>query len=219
MTPNYRRTVIALAERALADFGGQDLSRESADLLLMLWPCNSLLDDELRADVLSRFPKAEPPSVPGLDWLPAVEADAATLVAEAVAVLDEPKAEEHEAVSMVDDRGADGWVAECRCGFRTAPYIKRSDARQTIDAHIRLSRKLGFDPLLIESVKALSAPTLAQNLPAPPRRWQDRDGQFWSVGSDELISLETERGPSRLFVLATVEELEELYGPLVEVTP
>ncbi|HEY1394986.1 hypothetical protein [Roseateles sp.] len=65
--------------------------------------------------------------------------------------------------------------------------------------------------LVAEAVAVLDEPKA--------RRWRDRDGQFWSVGDDELISLETERGPSRLFVLATVEELAELYGPLVEVTP
>lgn len=122
MTRNQRVQLADLGERWIRAWARHDVSREDAAVMVTYWHLYEPADEELVAEVLGRFAPAEPPSVPGVDFL-------------------------------------------------------------------------------------------------PPRRWRDRDGQFWSVGSDDLISLETERGPSRLFVLATVEELADLYGPLVEVQP
>lgn len=65
-------------------WAGDDLARESAEVLYTYWDLADPADDELRAEVLSRFSPAEPPAVPGLDFL-AVEADAKTIVAEVVA--------------------------------------------------------------------------------------------------------------------------------------
>lgn len=147
--PDPDKTLVSWALADLRRFNAA-MCREEATVVLAMWEQMVQLRKgspdtaaEVTALVLSHFSPAEPPNVPGLDWLADAKADAAVLVAETVAALDEPKA----------------------------------------------------------------------------RRWRDRDGQFWQVGDDELISLETERGPSRLFVLATVEELAELYGPLVEVVP
>jgi hypothetical protein len=91
VTRNLRTQLVAQAEHALRCWHGDDMTREQAAALLPMWRHAAGLDDELRADVLSRFSLAEPPAVPGLDWLPAVEADADVLVAEAVAALDGPR--------------------------------------------------------------------------------------------------------------------------------
>ncbi len=87
MTRNLRTQVVDLAEHALRSWFGDDISREDAALALPGWRFVGGLDDELRAEVLSRFPASEPPSVPGLDFL-AVEQDAQAIVAETPA---EPK--------------------------------------------------------------------------------------------------------------------------------
>lgn len=90
MNRNTRTLLIDQAEAALRCWHGDDMTREQATALLPSWRWVVGLDDDMRAEVLDRFPSAEPPSVPGLDFLPATQADAAVLVAEAVAVLDEP---------------------------------------------------------------------------------------------------------------------------------
>lgn len=87
-SPNYRRIVLRLAEDALRSFGGPDCDRERAATLLRVWPGSVLLDADLKNEVLAGFP-AEPPAVPGLDFLPETQADADVLVAETVAALDD----------------------------------------------------------------------------------------------------------------------------------
>jgi hypothetical protein len=85
MTRNLRTQLVAQAEHALRCWHGDDMTREQAAALLPKWRFAVGLDDDLRTEVLSRFSPAEPPSVPGLDWLPEVEADAKQIVAEVVA--------------------------------------------------------------------------------------------------------------------------------------
>lgn len=85
MTRNLRTQLADAAERWMRAWAGDNLPRESAEVLYTYWDLADPHDDDLRAEVLSRFPAAEPPSVPGLDWLPAVEADAKQVVAEVVA--------------------------------------------------------------------------------------------------------------------------------------
>lgn len=88
MTRNLRTQLASLAERWLNSWG-YNLTREQAALLLKAWDLAEPWDDETVAEVLGRFPAAEPPAVPGLDWLPETQADADVLVAETVAALDD----------------------------------------------------------------------------------------------------------------------------------
>lgn len=111
------RTQLADLAEAWLRAARPDLTRERAADLLTDWPLAEPWDEDTTAEVLSRFPSAEPPSVPGVDFLPGavVTSDMAPLIdraraanpgglltaaalnaaAEAVAVLDEPKAERH----------------------------------------------------------------------------------------------------------------------------
>lgn len=84
MTRNLRTQLANAAERWMRAWAGDDLTRESAEVLYTYWDLADPNDDELRAEVLSRFPASEPPAVAGLDFL-AVEQDAKTIVAEVVA--------------------------------------------------------------------------------------------------------------------------------------
>ena len=81
MTRNLRTQLAAQAERWMRAWAGDGLARESAEVLYTYWDLADPADDELRAEVLSRFPASEPPAVPGLDFLPVVEQDAKTVVA------------------------------------------------------------------------------------------------------------------------------------------
>lgn len=126
-TANMRRTLIAIAEQAMLAFGG-DLSREQVSALLPLWRCASVLDDDMRAEVLSRFSPAEPPNVPGLDWLPQVKADAAVLVAETVAVLDPTDWSQYGECPKCDAPAGEACCSTVRPRLgmlRTRPHIQR----------------------------------------------------------------------------------------------
>src|SRR5690349_10055833 len=70
MTRNLRTQVVDLAEHALRSWHGDDITREDAERYLPGWRFFGGLDDDLRREVLSRFSPAEPPSVPGVDYLP-----------------------------------------------------------------------------------------------------------------------------------------------------
>lgn len=72
MTRNLRTQVVDLAEHALRSWHGDDITREDAERYLPGWRFFGGLDDDLRREVLSRFAPAEPPSVPGVDYLPDV---------------------------------------------------------------------------------------------------------------------------------------------------
>ncbi|NUT52375.1 MAG: hypothetical protein HOV94_34540 [Saccharothrix sp.] len=93
MTRNLRTQVVDLAEHALRSWHGDDITREDAERYLPGWRFFGGLDDDLRREVLSRFSPAEPPSVPGVDYLPEVldelKAGADTLVVETVAAFDD----------------------------------------------------------------------------------------------------------------------------------
>lgn len=82
MTRNLRTQLADVAERWMRAWAGDDLARESAEVLFTYWDLADPNDDELRDEVLSRFPKAEPPAVPGKDWLPGgiITADAKAIV-------------------------------------------------------------------------------------------------------------------------------------------
>lgn len=81
MTRNLRSQLAADAERWIRAWSRPDVSREDAAVMVTYWHLFEPSDPELVAEVLSRFSPAEPPTVPGLDWLPAVEADANQVVA------------------------------------------------------------------------------------------------------------------------------------------
>lgn len=88
------KTLVDWAERDLRLFG-DDLSREQAAVALAMWSPMVRLRDrsadaaaEVTALVLARFSPAEPPAVPGLDWLPSPDevASYTAAVAESLAV-------------------------------------------------------------------------------------------------------------------------------------
>lgn len=130
MTRNLFTQLADMAEYHIR-WGRSFVSRERAADLMSDWDAFSE-SDELQAEVLSRFPKAEPPSVPGLDWLPAVEADAATLVAEAVAVLDEPKAD-----------GVDALIERSSLGTPDAVALREQTDDETARRIVERSKALG----------------------------------------------------------------------------
>lgn len=72
MTRNLRTQLADLAEQYLR-LGRTHVSRERAVELLADWPLAQPWDDETMALVLDRFAPAEPPNVPGMDWLPGVD--------------------------------------------------------------------------------------------------------------------------------------------------
>lgn len=85
-------------------------TRENAAVVLAIYgPLVRMREESAEAAaevehlVLDHFLPAEPPTRPYVHWLPAVQADAATLVAETVAALDEPKARRWQ------DRCGDFW--------------------------------------------------------------------------------------------------------------
>lgn len=69
MTRNLRRQLADAAERWMRAWAGDDLPRESAEVLYTYWDLADPNDDELRGEVLSRFSPAEPPAVEGKDYL------------------------------------------------------------------------------------------------------------------------------------------------------
>lgn len=70
-TTNMRRTLVSVAEHALRCWNVS--TRERATALLPQWPFVDGLDDDMRAEVLDRFPLDEPLMVAGKDFLAPAE--------------------------------------------------------------------------------------------------------------------------------------------------
>lgn len=88
MTRNLRALLAADAERWIRAWSRPDVSREDAAVMVTYWHLYEPADPELVDLVLARFSPAEPPNVPGLDWLPSADevASYTDAVAESLAV-------------------------------------------------------------------------------------------------------------------------------------